>query len=66
MTAADGGWQRVIAPTASRIERDSADARNDLLSAVIYPDSDDPTDLSGPGTDGCFDRFDRVEYEYNR
>ena len=37
--------------------------RNDLLRAVIYPDSDDPTDLSGNGTDGD---YDRVEYKYNR
>ena len=37
--------------------------RNDLLRAVIYPDSDDPADLSGNGADGT---YDRVEYKYNR
>ena len=37
--------------------------RNDLLRAVIYPDSDDPADLSGNGADGT---YDRVEYSYNR
>ena len=37
--------------------------RNDLLRAVIYPDSDDPADLSGNGADGI---YDRVEYRYNR
>ena len=34
--------------------------RNDLLRAVIYPDSDDPADLSGNGADGT---YDRVEYK---
>ena len=34
--------------------------RADLLRAVIYPDSDDPTDLSGNGTDGI---YDRVEFD---
>ena len=42
---------------------DSGVARNDLLRAVIYPDSDDPTDLSGSGSDGI---YDRVEYRYNK
>ncbi len=37
--------------------------RNDLLRAVIYPDSDDPAALDGNGTDGV---YDRVEYKYNR
>jgi RHS repeat-associated protein len=37
--------------------------RSDLLRAEIYPDSDDPTSLSGVGTDGL---YDRVEYKYNR
>ncbi len=37
--------------------------RNDLLRAVIYPDSDDPTTLDGNGTDGV---YDRVEHKYNR
>ena len=37
--------------------------RNDLLRAVVYPDSDDPTTLDGNGTDGV---YDRVEYRYNR
>lgn len=29
---------------------------NDLLRTVIYPDSDDPADLSGNGSDGVYDR----------
>ncbi len=37
--------------------------RNDLLRSEIYPDSDDPTDLSGDGADAV---YDRVEYKYNR
>ena len=36
--------------------------RNDLLRAEIYPDSDDPTNLSGNGADGV---RDRIEYAYN-
>ena len=34
-----------------------------MLRAVIYPDSDDPANLSGNGADGT---YDRVEYKYNR
>ncbi len=34
-----------------------------LLRAIIYPDSDDPADLSGTGSDGA---YDRVELTYNR
>ncbi len=37
-------------------------AGNHLPHAVIYPDSDDPTDLSGNGTDTV---YDRVEFAYN-
>ncbi|MCD4728910.1 MAG: hypothetical protein K8R46_14725, partial [Pirellulales bacterium] len=36
--------------------------RNDLLRAVIYPDSDDTTSLG----DGVDTLYDRVEYKYNR
>ena len=42
---------------------DSAIARNDLLRAEIYPDSDDVADPLGNGVDGV---YDRVEYKYNR
>ncbi len=41
---------------------DSGVARNDLLRAVIYPDSDD-TEILGNGSDGT---YDRVEIKYNR
>jgi YD repeat-containing protein len=37
--------------------------RNDLVRAVIYPDSDDVASPLGNGTDGV---YDRVEYKYNR
>ena len=37
--------------------------RNDLLRAVIYPDSDDVADPLGNGPDGT---YDRVEYRHNR
>ena len=42
---------------------DSDIARNDLLRAVIYPDSDDTESPLGNGTDGI---YDRVEHRYNR
>ena len=41
---------------------ESGVARNDLLRAVIYPDSDDTTAL-GNGADST---YDRVEYTYDR
>jgi len=34
--------------------------RNDLRRATIYPDSDDPADLSAPGSDGVYDRVERT------
>src|SRR5690606_35772770 len=42
---------------------DSDIARNDLLRAVIYPDSDDVDSPLGNGPDGI---YDRVEHRYNR
>lgn len=42
---------------------DSDIARNDLLRAAIYPDSDDVDSPLGNGSDGV---YDRVEYRYNR
>jgi hypothetical protein len=39
-------------------------ARNDLLRAEIYPDSDDP--LDGLASQGDDQAYDRVEYGYNR
>lgn len=42
---------------------DSDIARNDLLRAEIYPDSDDVADPLGSGVDSI---YDRVEYRYNR
>ncbi len=41
---------------------DSKISSKNLLHAVIYPDSDDPTDLSGNGTDTA---YDRVMFAYN-
>ena len=42
---------------------DSDIARNDLLRAVIYPDSDDVASPLGNGPDAV---YDRVEHRYNR
>jgi len=42
---------------------DSDVASNDLLRAVIYPDSDDVASPLGNGSDGI---YDRVEFKYNR
>ena len=42
---------------------DSAIASGGLLRAVIYPNSDDPADLSGNGADNV---YQRVELAYNR
>lgn len=44
-------------------ENDSAIARNNLLRAVIYPDSDDAADPLGDGLNGV---YDRMEHAYNR
>ncbi len=38
-------------------------ASNKLLHAIIYPDSDDPSDRSDDGIDG---QYDRIEMKYNR
>ena len=38
-------------------------ASNRLLSAIIYPDGDDPEDLSSDGPDSV---YDRVMFRYNR
>lgn len=43
---------------------DSEVARNGLLRAIIYPDSDDPSDLSGSGTDGVFEAEKRDRSKY--
>lgn len=42
---------------------DSKVARNDLLRAKIYPESDDDYDPLGDGAD---DLYERIEYSYNR
>lgn len=44
-------------------DEDSDLTANHLLRGIIYPDSDDPADLSGNGADGV---FDREVFAYNR
>jgi hypothetical protein len=39
--------------------------RNDLLRAVIYPDSDDPATLTSDGTDGVYDRVENKRLSGN-
>src|SRR5438552_3209253 len=55
----DQATQYVYGTTLS----DSDVASNDLLRAVIYPDSDDTSSPLGNGSDGI---YDRVEFKYNR